>query len=68
MPKCSQCPGIALYLAISAILKPPSRTTFASAPYNNFVLSYFSPRALQQYRKALTIAENMNVRLKGATY
>lgn len=48
-----KCPGIALSRAIRAILKPPSLTTFARHPYDMFVLSSFSPRARQQYLKAL---------------
>lgn len=46
---------MALSLAMSAILKPPSLTTLAKHAYVICVLSIFSPRALQQYLKALRV-------------
>jgi len=53
--KDAQWPGMALKRAMRAILKPPSRTTRARQLYCIFVLSSFSPRARQQYLKALHI-------------
>src|SRR6267154_3323219 len=44
---------MALKRAIKAILKPPSLTIRARQPYCRFVFSSFSPRARQQYLKAL---------------
>jgi hypothetical protein len=53
-----QCPGIALRRAMSAILKPPSRTTRARQAYEIFFLSSFSPRDLQQYLNALSKSQS----------
>ena len=48
-----QWPGMALSRATKAILNPPSRTTCARHAYEILVRSNFSPRARQQYLKAL---------------